>query len=542
MSPMMRRRHPEAPRQAAQMRDRVGLLVILVAVTLVGAHFVDDFPNGWDPTEYAWCVRDGRLPHSPYIAHFLAARLLAIVFDPPLALSLLSLLAGLAALLALYGIRLREGAGGEVALCATTIMAASHVFIRQSTTQEVYALQCAGMLASVLIVQCRFRFSVLLCAFVFGTTVAVHQGALFIAPALLYRHLQDRDGPRAVAFAWGVGIVVLAWIGVIGWLFPFRSEATRIQELVAYLSSIAPHIGSVAPSDLARSGAELLHRLTSSGIPMTRGPTATGPTGLNGITLAVALLGAGMSLTRNRPLALFWLLYAAPFFCYELAVGVGVDWGVYLPFAVPPVAVFATEAISRACEFAQQHFPRVGPLVRALPSLATLVLIAPSLWLLASHWDDPHKDELDHYRPHTLAALWIAQHAPADTITISPRAEPNANLLPYYGRRTPLVLAKGRYPMVLEDRGPYTPMNLRSYARVTTRELTRWLGEGQTVLAFEIDPFASVPLDVVDSERFRWEPAGVADTASALADLSLDETLRSRLETPPIPLYRLRDR
>jgi hypothetical protein len=152
------------------------LLLLLLLAGAACLHFLDAFPNGWDPTEYAWCVRDQRLPHTPYIAYLLAGRAFGMFFEAPLALSLLSLSAGMAALVLLYAIRLQEGAGRIGALSAVALLASAHLFIRQSSTQEVYALQTAAILAAVLTAGHRSPRIQALSGLIFGTAIAVHQG------------------------------------------------------------------------------------------------------------------------------------------------------------------------------------------------------------------------------------------------------------------------------------------------------------------------------------------------------------------------------
>ena len=93
-----------------------GLGGVLALCLIAPLHFFETFPNGWDQAEYAWCVKDGFLPHSAYILYFFAGRLFALVLPPAIALSALSIF--LALLVPLLSLPRASCGAGEVIGCA----------------------------------------------------------------------------------------------------------------------------------------------------------------------------------------------------------------------------------------------------------------------------------------------------------------------------------------------------------------------------------------------------------------------------------------
>jgi len=118
--------------------------------------------------------------------------------------------------------------------------------------------------------------------------------------------------------------------------------------------------------------------------------------------------------------------------------------------------------------------------------------------------------------------------------------EPNANLLPYYARRTHVISDGVHDPMILVDRGPFTPMVPRSYRAFRTERILELLERGVPIYALEPEPFRRVGDAFVDSRRFAWNPAGEARPADVLATLPIGAAIRERLPLDPVPLFRIR--
>ncbi len=530
MHPLLR----ELPRRAA-------LPCTLLLALLGVAHFFDTFPNGWDPTEYAWCVRDTRLPHSPYVAYILLAQGFGLLFEAPVALSLLSLLAGLGALLLVHAVRLREGASAGGALVAVLLLASTHVFIRQSGTQEVYALQTAGLLGSVLVAGLRGSRAQALGGALFGTTLAVHQGSLFIAPALAYR-VYTRGGARAV-FAWGywAAATLALWYVLVGLLLPYQSGETAVAEWLGYLRGISPGFGELSAATLPTALGGLLGRISDPGIPMGFGPVATGPTGLSVFVLCAALAGVVFAYRRRVDVALFWCLYAAFYFVYEVTLGAALDWGVYLPMVAVPVCVLASEFVEGASGWiaARVEASQARGIAQCV---LTALLVAPALGVIATHWSDPEAEFARHHTPNTLAAMWLGDRLPPNAILIVPPDEPNANAIPYYAKRTPVMFVEGRYPTLHRDRGPYTPLSPRSYEPLGTAALTALLDQGVPVYGFAPDPLTAAAPRLLDPARFEATHAVDAQTGAVYAArFGLDDA--ARIPVPATtPIFAVRKR
>jgi hypothetical protein len=162
-----------------------GLGGVLALCLIAPLHFFETFPNGWDQAEYAWCVKDGFLPHSAYVLYFFAGRLFALGLPPAIALSTLSMVSGFAALALFHALLQRFRAPASAALAATLLLGISSVFVRQVSTQEVYAFELAWLLACAVVLAGESRFRIELSAVLYGCAVAAHNASGFALPALL---------------------------------------------------------------------------------------------------------------------------------------------------------------------------------------------------------------------------------------------------------------------------------------------------------------------------------------------------------------------
>ena len=283
----------------------------LIALSLLALSWIvpllDWFPNGWDQTGYALVASGPYLPHSPYIAHTLASRLLAGVLSAPLALAWLSTLSALASMALLHGSvrRLAGGDSGRIAgLAAAGVFGGTFLVVRQAATQEVYLFQTAWLLASLFAALGSGTRRIEWAGLAFGMAIAVHTSSLLAAfgPLLLLAR-SARSGRERIGglfrFAAAAVVPVAVGVAVIGWLLaPARDAAPFAGHLLDYLIGIGP---ALRPAQWAETGflttslAGVFERLVDPAISTSRLPLATSPTGLG----LPHLLGASKPLCQR---------------------------------------------------------------------------------------------------------------------------------------------------------------------------------------------------------------------------------------------------
>lgn len=518
-----------------------GLGGVLALCLIAPLHFFETFPNGWDQAEYAWCVKDGFLPHSAYVLYFFAGRLFALGLPPAIALSTLSMVSGFVALALLHALLHRFRAPASAALAATLLLGISSVFVRQVSTQEVYAFELAWLLACAVVLAGESRFRIELSAVLYGCAVAAHNASGFALPALLVLLLvpggQGEWGRARAAALWlGIGgLVVGVAYAITAALLP-AAPGQRIAETLVYLRGISPglRLGALLESGfLSDSASALAHRLTSSGVGITRGPMATGPIGLGIVHWVVGAFGLFV-LGRQTPRIAFFLgLWLLPYLTYELLLGTSLDYGAYLVFVLPPVCAGCGYAVAEI----ELRMPAKSPLVLVLGLLGVLVLSATPAMQLAAHWGDTERDRERHESPTTLAAVFAASAVPADAVLIQSRLEPNANLLPFYSERRHISRI-GRTLSLFTDRDPYTPMKGTAYEMLTTQRLAALVRAGTPVIAFEENPLRGANVGVLTASRFRWVPAGRADLSAGASALGLADARHREIAGRFLPMFR----
>ena len=550
---------PDRPRRGA-----APLLLVLALCAVAPLHFFETFPNGWDQTEYAWCIKAGFLPHSPYVLFVFLGRGLAWVFPPAVALSLLSFASSIGALVFLYlavlhltvthpsGDRPAGGpatvahvtdwaeAGGAraAALVAVLLLGTSTVFVRHAGTQEVYAFQLCLVLACAAVLTSASPWRHALGGLIYGGALAAHNASWFVLPALLVLVVARPGGggrARAVAVWLGAaGATLAVAYGITGLLLPVEPGG-RLRELLVYLRGMPPGLapGTVlAPGFLAESAAGIGRRLVDGGIELTRGPLATGPVGLSVLHFAVAALGLARLVARGRALAgaLFLASWALPFLVYEWMLGWNLDYGTYLVFVLPPVCA--------ACGCAVGWLGGLGRVPRlAVGAGVVLALVAPSGLQLRRHWDDTARDRRRHDSATTLAAVFAARALPEDAVVVQPRSEWNANLLPFHAERRHIARI-GTQLKLFRSPARWTPMKPDAYTPLTTEALEQLLRAGIPVIAFEQEPLRGANPGVLDPSRFVWRPAGAADLAAGAAALGLPAAPLERFPQPFLEMYR----
>jgi hypothetical protein len=530
----------------------LGVLALCLPVLL---HFFETFPNGWDQAEYVWCVKAGYLPHSPYVLFVLLGRLIHGVLEPATSLSVLSLVSGAVALVAIHGVvsrlvSLGDSAVGDSAVgdsakataearwvgcSAALLLGLSTVFVRLTTTQEVYAFQLGLVLATAGVLVSESRRRLRWAGLLYGCALAAHNSSVFLLPALALLALPKRREAGVVRplVVWlGYAVLSLGFVYAIGVSLLPAEPGRRLAEVAAYLRGMPPGFEVAALGDTAgllEAARGIARRLGSGDIAVTRGPLATGPVGASWLHAVAAVAGGAVLLRVPRVLG-FWLLWVLPFLAYELALGWNLDYGVYLVFVMPPLAALCASGAAWLGGLRP-------PSSRLAQVLLVLLLLLPSATQIARHWEDPLHDRRRHDSEPTLAAAWAARSLPEDAIVIQSRREWNSNLLPLYAERQHVARTGSRLRL-FRDRGPWTPMKPEVYEPLTTRLLQELLRAGRPVFAFEPDPLRDANPGSLDPTAFVWQPAGAADLGSAAVQLGLSTETKRRFEGRSLDIYR----
>jgi hypothetical protein len=527
-----------------QLRFFQALLLILFGV--VAWHFLDSFPNGWDQAEYCWAIQSDYLPHSPYIFYFLLGKMLGVVLSAPAALAALSFVSGLLALWLLTGTAARLLGSEEgptlvdhwAATLAALLVGGTFVFVRQAGTQEIYLLQCCLLVgAAYSVTRAAGARQLLLCGIMCGAAVALHSGSVFALPALGWLALARADRPRGqLALLWIGSLSITAAIGValVAALLPTGVE------LSSYLLGIAPpvtleRIGD--PRFLSKSIAATLQRLTNHDIPIVRFPPETGPLGLSFLHLGAGAVGAGIALWRSRRIGIFVVLWAAPYFAYEIALGWSIDWGVYTVFLLPALALtlaFLFRPVLATVTLLSWWGRGSALLLVAMVAAA----VVPNVVLFANHWNDAESDQLEHFSDLAIAALWIREHASSQALVLQPSSEGNVNILPYYSQRQHALIHGPRFEVFDAFGVRFSPLNSRSYSLLTTERLDAWIRAGREIIAFERNPLERMDRGLINPERFGWSRAQVISLQEVAARHDLPTPVQNRVAGRRLILYR----
>lgn len=479
----------------------VPLCLLLSLFIFFGIHFFKSFPDGWDYAEYAWCIRSNYFPHSPYIFFFLTGRFFHLFFDPALSLSLISFVSGTASLILFYKINLQFEQPVLSSLAATSVLGFSHLFITQSGVQEVYVFQTFLILLSLFFIASNLKKKVIYSGLIFGCALAAHNASFFVLPALLFLLCwKEKKGTAKACFQW----ILLSLLTLsIFYFFVYLVLPEKPSELpygdlfIRYLRGIAPSPSLHnlwQPGFLLHSLQDFFHRLSLYSIPVSsEAPQSIGPTGLGIFHFLILFVGGIICAGRNFKIFLFWILYAAFYFAYEVTLGFNLDVGLYIPFLLFPSAFFIGYAVNI-----------LGEKSKVLPCLVVIFLIYGEASLLGNHWKDAEKDRLRHFSPSTLMAIWSSKNLPQDAILIQPYAEWNVNIFPYYADRRH-ILRNAEGLALFEPRGPYTPMNGGAYEPLTTVRLRALLESGHSVYSFDQDPLGRSNPAVLDQSQFQWE-------------------------------------
>lgn len=529
----------------------LGPILIFLASFFLIANFFEYFPNGWDQTEYARGLKQNYLPHSPYILFFLLGKLFYwLINDAAVALSTLSFASGLLSLALFYRIAsqfLGDSSGlvrWGTAVITPLLLGTNYLFVRQAGTQEIYIVQLCFLLLTVALILSRKPKRAVWAGLAYGGAIAIHNASFFLLPAILFLLVaapgcgKSGWGRRILPFLGTAVATVLLFSALIYLLFP-KNYPNHLAFYFDYLRGIAPAIRLGRLFDwpfLQQSAQGLLFRLTAPSIAHGRMPLATFPVGLSSPHLLLALVGLGVLGRINWRAAVFWLLWSLPYLCYEILLGNTPDFGVYIVFLLPMIAIgLGTLLAWTAVQIHHRNGRRLA--VTALVTIITFALLwLPSLRQFQQRWHDVAQDAVAQYADFRLAALALVDALPEDAVVIQSSEEWNVNALPFYMPYRPVV-RDGGYLLLYNGLGAFTPMTYAYYQVLTTERLTALLAADVPVYAFEPDPLQNFDKEMIDREAFEWQEALTVDLAAVQDQLLLPPDLRPQLPDGRFTLY-----
>jgi hypothetical protein len=359
--------------------------------------------------------------------------------------------------------------------------------MRQSGIQEVQGVQELFILLSLLFLSGGAPWGQLAGGAAFGAALSVHYGSLLVAPACLYM-LYSRNREPGVAGRIRASVrffapQLLLGAAITAWLvWAFRSAERPVAEVLVYLRGIAP-----LPTTLTLGGAlgsaysivETLFGCVACGWPLA--------------AALVAAIGAAHALRESPTATLVWVVFPLPYLLYIGMVGVP-DPLAHMTFLAPPLAFFAAAGMELPARLVQRlRYSSRGSVAwfamtvcggaAILGSLSAFYLIG-----LQRLWKEAPREAYRRYsaEPLIAASRWINESLPTDVVVVQPRRVPNVNRLASEHLRRPIIFQEGRY-FLLRTYRRWTPMNLSSYAPLTTELLERLLREGTRVVAFDHD-------------------------------------------------------
>jgi hypothetical protein len=461
----------------------MGWALVLGFTTLIRLLAFEGYAHTWDGCEFVWAVTQGYLPHGPYIAYLWAGLALARVMPADVALSLLSFVSGITAALILGMVVRRREASDLAGMVAAGLFAAMPGSVEFSATQEVYALLIACLLGTALLAgRAASLRGAIGAGLLFGTAVATHDAALFLAPAIGLELIGATAGTgrlRRLAAFGGAALVVpaaaLAWLVRVIPAGPPAEGATTLSAVIRGIAPVPLSEGRVA--GLADAHRSLVGVALSAGWPV-------------GVLVGV-WIGAAVLLALRRPSsAAFWGLWAAPYLAYELAIGQNLDHGLYVPFVLPSLAAMTA---STACLLVR---PRADErvtfrAVRYAAVAAMIALLGVSSASAALGMGGPAPSRSAYLATPLLRELRRVQAAaPPNAYVVQPPRVWNVNLAPAYGGRRPIILEEGRWEVFVGR--PWAPLAPASFLPLNVGRLHRMVEAGLPILSLAPDPFPPI--------------------------------------------------
>ena len=462
-------------RKAIPWKTAIVLAAIAALGFLLRARCFHAYADTWDPCEYVWAVEGGFLPHSPYILYLWLGRLLALAMPADVALSVISLVAG-TGMLPLLALVVRRQTGSALAGClAAAALAVFPCAVWFSGIQEVYALAGALLLGAILAAGRRGVAGAAVSGALFGCALAAHTGMVFAAPAWIVAvagadsGAQPRGGWRRLSYAVAAAMLVpVAAVVWVIWVLPHSGPGG--EGLVAYLAGIAPMPVIADPGHLAGSlvrtlGGALEETLRSA---------------LPALVLAACLGAAWLRFPRTSA---FWVVHAAPYLAYEVAIGWNVDPGVHLVFAGPAIAAMLGCGAVAASQWLVERRRRAAVACTSIIAVALLPAVVASYDLGALVLT---REAFLSSGP-VRALMSLRDTTPTDAVVVQPPDVYNVNLVPAYAHRRPIIHQEGRYMLFEGRRG--SPLNLTSFSMLTGPLLDRLLQERVPVISIVAEPF-----------------------------------------------------
>src|SRR5262245_32612031 len=234
---------------------------IAIAVALAVAPGVVSFdPVGlaWDAAEYVWMLRADMLPHSPYLGYLAIGELASLALEPALALAAVSAAAYLASAVVLGLLASALGAGRLRAITTVVTFLALPIAMRQSGTQEIYALQTFFLMLAIHLL-CRDGDAATTAGgAAYGVALTVHSASLLVAPAVLYLLWSDARRSRTKTTRWRATLlfvapqVLLGLVVVACLCWAFRGSEQPLNETFLYLRGIAPLPSAISMGQFAK--------------------------------------------------------------------------------------------------------------------------------------------------------------------------------------------------------------------------------------------------------------------------------------------------
>lgn len=455
-----------------------------------------------DGCEYVSALRDGYLPHSPYVLYYWIGWLLHHFLPADIALSLLSLSAGLALPLLLGWLVSRMTGSRLASLSAATIYSISPVCVAGAGFVEVYPLQTALLLVTLALAAKGGARAALAASLVYGAAIATHTGSLFAFPAFLYLVLRAiRQNSRQASIGsirWRLPVAAGALVLLVpalaaGWLallFLKSSPSDPWREWLVYLRGIAPS-PAITFSELVALPAAMVrtsfHMLDST----------TGWRFIPGILLVMAVSACWR---RHRTSLLLWLGFSAPYVIYESLLGEALDRGVYTVFIAPAVA--GTLACGVEALFATPGVRSSRTLGLTCTAIIALLLVGPFVKSYDRGVGVLSRKEF--FRQDLLqSARWMAQNLPRDSYLVLAPALENRRWLACYSRLRGMTYRRGAYRRFIGS--AWSPLNARSFAPLSGSDLRLILEKGTAVMSVVPDlTIVNLANEGARQGRYQW--------------------------------------
>jgi hypothetical protein len=456
----------------------LGGLTAIAAIALgLRLHSWHLYADGWDSCEYTWAVQDHYLPHSPYLWFLWLGLALSRILPADIALSSLSLVSGVGAVILLGWCVWRQTGRAAAGWTAALGLAASPLCVWNSGIQEVYALQTALALGAGVALGGPGVGRAWWGGVLAGAALATHNATLLLAPAfllLLALGRGEREDPRRRIGAVSVGASILP-LATYGWsamLFARVAGDGWGPAWLRYLRGLRPEIdpSTLTGSQLGASFVSMWDRIAES--------VVAGPPSIVGAVLAAALL---VTAARRPRLALFWLTWMLPFALYETALGMNLDRGIYVMFVAPPLAALTGIAVG---EIPRAQGPRRRQLLAgALVTLLVVTLLAQPLRRSVQQGRQVVSRAEFFQRPVVRKLRWLGENVSSEALLIQPSWVHNVNLGPAYSGLRPIFWRRGHFHAF--EGGAWRPLNFSSYERLTEERVDELLAAGTEILALE---------------------------------------------------------